>query len=322
MGGGPTTHTETSSVTLPDWYTEGMKSGVDAAGKILKPGFEGAGPAETPLAGLTSQHGKYAEMIDGLTGGANRAGGAATAGRMGYGAMPFATSVGYTDPGTPAAMVNRGHIEAMANPFSDMVSRAVNDRIDKQNDRAASQIGGRAATRGAFAGSGSQEAVERSLLAEDTMDQKTEAEAQLRTAAYDRATDAAFKNAGIMTDALSRTQNVALNNTANFNNAMTRAAQTMLSAGQLDMQGQGAADGMEDSYVDRIMKIAGGQKGVGDMFQNHAQKDIDQPLTQLDRYLAILNGGQLPTTTTGTKPLYDNNGGLWGTLAMLAGAIL
>lgn len=202
--------------------------------------------------------------------------------------------------------ITPGDVTQFLNPYTGQVVDTTLNTMRRENDRAAAGIGARAATAGAFGGSGA--AIERAQLARSFGDQVASTTAQLMSAGYDKATATAMANAQM------RQSNEQFNASARNNMALQGAQlaqnNSQFNAGaQNSMAVQSAQTNsamLNDEQTRQMRAIQQLWQG-GQTQQGLAQQSIDVPWTMLQRLIGTtpsLNntGGTKTTETSGGGP--------------------
>jgi hypothetical protein len=196
-----------------------------------------------------------------------------------------------------AAQVNPLDVMTAMNPFVSGVINPTLDRMTREKNAAAAEIGARAAASGSFGGS--REAVQRALLDRSHLEGVTSTVSQLMAQGYDQATatalanaemrqQTALTNAGAAND-LSQFNATSANNMSQFNadNANRTSQFNAGAANGYSLQAPGVADSLANSEQQRRMNALAQLLGVGDRQQTLAQTSIDVPWTALSRLMGV-----------------------------------
>lgn len=195
-----------------------------------------------------------------------------------------------------AAQLAPGQISTFMNPYMQNVVDTTMASLGRERDKAAADIGARAAAGNAFGG-GSGEALERAQLNRNFGEQASSTIAALMAAGYDKATATALANTQLQQQTgLANTgyqQQMGLANMAAENAMRTQGADYGLKATQLNDQFRTTAQARQLSALQQLL-----QGGV--VQQAQAQRALDVPWTALER-LAALTPRQLNSQTVSNK---------------------
>ncbi|ALN73525.1 hypothetical protein [Aureimonas sp. AU20] len=202
-----------------------------------------------------------------------------------------------------AAQVNPGDVQAAFNPFVSGVITPTLERMTREKNASAAEIGARAAASGSFGGS--REAVQRALLDRSHIESVGSTVAQLMAQGHDQATATALANAQ-MRQQTALTNAGAANETSQFNaNAANGVSQFNAGAtNSYNLQAPGVEDSLASSEQQRRMNALAQLLGVGSQQQALTQTGIDLPWTTLQRLLGV-TPQVYGSTQTGVAP--DNS---------------
>ncbi|WP_427026601.1 hypothetical protein ACP4J4_20240 (plasmid) [Aureimonas ureilytica] len=239
-----------------------------------------------------------------------------------------------------AAQVNPLDVMTAMNPFVSGVINPTLERMTREKNAAAAEIGARAAASGAFGGS--REAVQRALLDRSHIESVSSTVAQLMAQGHDQATATTLANAQ-MRQQTALTNAGAANDLSQFNansanslsqfNANSANALSQFNAGNANntsqfnagaansysLQAPGVADNLANSEQQRRMNALAQLLGVGDRQQVLAQTALDVPWTSLSRLMGVVPS-VYGSVQTGVAP--DNSPSPFQTLLGTASSLL
>jgi hypothetical protein len=202
-----------------------------------------------------------------------------------------------------ASQINGQNIAQMANPYMRMVADGQIKQLRDSHDEMSADIGARAAAAGSFGGS--REAVERSQLADNYIDQTSNAMAQNLAQGYNVGAGLAGQNASLADAAKGRELQGMLNAAGLDLQGITGANAARLGQSQFDMSKASTANDVLGDVFTR--QLQGGQTlaGIGDVLRGYDQQLIDVPQNLLNFGASVIPG-TTGSTTTSTQPVYNN----------------
>jgi hypothetical protein len=320
MGGGGQKQTtqETKEVRLPPWVEQAGQENYGFAKQIADRPFQQyqgktvAGQdalykqAQGLLPTLDDYYGNYADSTSGYNS------------VLGYNSQHY-------DPSTVNAMMlpqmDRG---AYMNPITDYVERNAIENAARAGYTADTAIAARTAKSGGMGGS--RDAVMRGVNAAETSRGIGDLSAELRSKAYDTATNAMMQDAGRKLTADTQTGQWRQQELSEYQQNQLRAQEQHLAASK------GLADTADQAQAARMNEIAT-MLGFGQMNQEQKQRELDDvkakweakynaPLTALNIRLAALGMTPYGHTETGTSTTRSGGGGGAGQAMGFAGQFL
>lgn len=327
FGGSNKTKETTQTTEYPAWIT-GAQQGATGAGLAMASPFLQVPNAA--VAGFTPDQMKGFDLArdmaqSAFTGAATRR--PAATPMLATNTNATATNANVTN--ATAAQVNPLDVMTNMNPFVSGVINPTLDRMTREKNAAAAEIGARAAASGSFGGS--REAVQRALLDRSHIESVSSTVAQLMAQGHDQATATTLANAQMRQQA-ALTNAGAANDMAQFN-ANAANAMSQFNAGNANgvsqfnagatnsynLQAPGVEDNLANSEQQRRMNALAQLLGVGDRQQVLAQTGLDVPWTSLSRLMGVVPS-VYGSVQTGVAP--DNSPSPFQTLLGTASSLL
>jgi hypothetical protein len=308
MGKGSKTHTTTQTTQVPGYIEDAQKALFGKTQELIEPYLNDPGQRVAPLTGYhdeafnalqnsarlaNSEGADYSRYISQLGYSPDIAGygnasdmAAAAAGRAGQ-----------------ASQITGQNIAQMANPYMRMVADGQIKQMRDSHDEMSADIGARAAAAGSFGGS--REAVERSRLADNYVDQTSNAMAQNLAQGYNVGAGLAGQKASLADAAKGRELQGMLSAAGLDLQGITGANAARLGQSQFDMSKASTANDVLGDVFTR--QLQGGQTlaGIGDVLRGYEQQQLDVPYNLLNQYSGIIPG-VTGSTSTSTQPVYNN----------------
>ncbi|MGV2975686.1 hypothetical protein AB1P65_09535 [Roseibium alexandrii] len=308
MGKGSKNHTTTQTTTVPSYIEDAQKAIFDKAGTYIDEKWQNPNSLVSPLTGyhdeafnalqnsarLANSEGAdysryisqlgYSPDIEGYGNASDMA--SAAAGRAGQ-----------------ASQIDGQSIAQMANPYMRMVADGQIKQLRDSHDEMSADIGARAASAGSFGGS--REAVERSQLADNYVDQTSNAMAENLAQGYNVGAGLAGQNASLADAAKNRELSGMLQAAGLDLQGVTGANAARLGQSQFDMSKASTANDVLGDVFNR--QLQGGQTlaGIGDVLRGYEQQQIDVPMNLLN-FGSNIVPGTTGSTTTSSQPVYNN----------------
>ena len=308
MGKGSKTHTTTQTTQVPPYIEEAQRALFGRTGEYIDENYDDPSSRVAPLtdhhnsafnmlsntAGMmTTPNADYSRTIaaqdytpdiDGYGNASNMA--AAAAGRAGQ-----------------ATQITGSDIAEMANPFMRMVADGQIRQLRDSHDEMSADIGARAAAAGAFGGS--REAVERSRLADNYVDQTSDAMAENLAQGYNIGASLAGQNASLEDAGKNRELSGMLTAAGLDLQGVTGANAARLGDAQFDVNTASTASDVLGDVFNR--QLQGGQTvaSIGDILRGYDQQQLDVPMELLN-FGANVIPGTTGGTSTSTQPVYQN----------------
>lgn len=321
MGKGSKNHTTTQTTTVPSYIEDAQKAVFDKAGTYIDEKWQDPNSMVAPL---SDQHNSAFDYFRKLGPVAERdytgniTDTTYTPEIAGYGNASDMASDAAAAAGQ-ASQIDGQSIAQMANPYMRMVADGQIKQLRDSHDEVSADIGARAAAAGSFGGS--REAVERSQLADNYLDQTSNAMSQNLAQGYNVGAGLAGQNASLADAAKNRELSGMLQAAGLDLQGVTGANAARLGQANFDVGKYTTANDTTGDLYNRTNQYGQTVAGIGDILRGYEQQQIDVPMNLLN-FGSNIVPGVTGGTKTSTQPVYNNSASsILGSALMFGGML-